>query len=183
MSVHPISFQQILTVYCSGLTIGIGSLRENSFHRKIREILLGIAGGGRCLGLSNRCTFWLANKQAGKYISATELDLNNFGPLSLGELMWYLRIKVNYSDLASYTTVFDPRRDKNRWFIPFLFYALVYPNIASNLVNLSTLSPWYHYVCTHTCYPFSRKLLLRWHRTVETGLLINWQLALNSCGY
>ena len=47
-------------------SIGIGDLKDNSSHRKIREILLGSAGVGRHPGLSNRCTFLLANQQAGK---------------------------------------------------------------------------------------------------------------------
>ena len=75
--------------------------------------------------------------------------------------MWHLSTQVNDSDLADYITVFDPRRDKRRRFIPFLVYALVYPIIASNLVTLDTLSPCSESVCTHTCSPFLSKPLLR----------------------
>ena len=66
---------------------------------------------GRCPGLSNRCTFGLANQQAGKYISTTELDLIRFRPLPLGGLLWNLSTQVNDSYLAAYVNVFDPRRD------------------------------------------------------------------------
>ena len=75
--------------------------------------------------------------------------------------MWHLSTKVNNSDLSAYINVFDPIRGKRRHFITFLVYALVYLSIASNLVNLATLSPWSDSVCTHTCYPFLRKPLLR----------------------
>ena len=85
----------------SGLTIGIGALRENSAHRKIMESLLGRSGVDRCHGLSNRCKFGLANQQAGKYISATELELNMFRTLPFGDLVWHLITQVNDSDLAA----------------------------------------------------------------------------------
>ena len=98
-SVHPISLQQIKTVYWSGLDFGIGDLRDNSDIRKIMESLLGISGVGRCTGLINWCTFWLSNQLAGKYISATELELNRFRPFTLGELVWHLSTQVNDSDL------------------------------------------------------------------------------------
>ena len=88
--------------------------------------------------------------------------------------MCHLSIQVNNSLLVVLITVFDPRRDKRKCFIPVLVYALVYPSIASNLVTFITLSPKSDSVYTHTCYPFSRKPLLRWSRTAETGLLINW---------
>ena len=140
---------------------------------KIKESLLVSAGVGRCPGLSNWCMFLLANQQAGKYISDTELELNRFQTLSLGYLVWHLSTQVNYSDLADYITVFELRRDNRRRFIPFMVYTMVYPSIASNLVTLTTLSPWSDPVCTHTCYHFSRKPILRWHRTVETRILIN----------
>ena len=52
---------------------------------------------------------------------------------------------MNNGLLDVYITVFDPRRDKRRCFIPFLVYALVYPSIASNLVALAALSPWPDY--------------------------------------
>ena len=174
MSVHPISLQQIHTVYWSGLTIGIWDLRDNYAHRKIRKILLGSAWVGRCPRLSNRCTFWLANQQAGRYVSDTDLELNGFWPLLFGELMWHLSTQRTYSNLAYYITVFDTRRDKRRRFIPFLVYALVYPSIASNFVTLDTLSTWSDSVCTYTYSQFLRKPLLRRHRTIETGLIIKW---------
>ena len=98
-SVQPINLEQIQTVYWIGLDIGIVALRDKYAHRNIREILLGSSGVGRCPGLSNRCKFLLANQQAGKYISATELELNMFRPLPLGELVWHLRTKVNDNDL------------------------------------------------------------------------------------
>ena len=68
--------------------------------------------------------------------------------------MCHLNTQVNYSDISAKVNVFDPRRGKRRRFIPFLVYALVYPSIASNLVNLTTLIPWSEYVYTHTCSPF-----------------------------
>ena len=98
---HPIALQQIQTLYWSGLTIGIGALRDYSAHRKIMESVLGSAGVVRCPGWSNRYTFVLDNQQAGKYISATELELNRFCPLPLGDLVWYLSTQVNDSDLAT----------------------------------------------------------------------------------
>ena len=152
-SVHLITLQQIQNVYWSGLNIGIGFLQENSINRKIRESLLWRAGVGRCPGLSNWCTFWLANKQSGKYIYDNELELNRFQTLPLGELVWHLSIQVKNSDPAAYINVFDPRRDKRRRFITFMVYDLVYLSIASNLVTLDALSPWSDYVCTHPWYP------------------------------
>ena len=78
-------------------------------------------------------------------------------PFPFGELLLHLITQVNDSYLAAYTTVFDLRRDKRRCFIPFLFYALVFPSTTSNLVTLATLSSWYNYVFMHTCSPFLRK--------------------------
>ena len=52
---------------------------------------------------------------------------------------------------------FEMRRDKRRWFIHCLVYNMVYPSISSNLVTLTTLTPQYDSVCTHICYPSSRK--------------------------
>ena len=75
--------------------------------------------------------------------------------------MWNLITQMNDGDIAAYITVFDPRRFKCTRFITFLVYGLVYPSIASNLVSLDTLSPWSDSVCTHTCYPFLSKPLLR----------------------
>ena len=161
MSVHPITLQQIQTLYWIGLTIGKGDLRKNSTHRNIRKIILGSAGVGRCPGLSNRCTILLADQQARIYISITELELNRFKPLTLGDILWHLSTQVNNSYISSQINFFDLSRGKRRRFIPFLVYALVYPSISSNVVNLATLSPWYESFCTHTCYPFLRKPLLR----------------------
>ena len=158
---HPIYLQQIQTVYWIGLNIGIGYLRENFDHREIRQILLGSAGVVRCPGLSNRCTFGLANQQAGKYIPATELELIRFLPLPLGELVWNLSTQVNDIDLAAYINAFDPMRDNRRRFTPFLVYNMVYPSIYSNLVNLATLINWYDSFCTHTFSNLLRKTLLR----------------------
>ena len=81
--------------------------------------------------------------------------------MPFGELVWYLSTQVKNSDLVAYITVFDPRRDKRRRFIPFLVYYLVYPIISSNLVTLDTISPWSDSICTHTCSPFVSKHLLR----------------------
>ena len=128
----------------------------------------------RCPGLSNRCTFGLANWLYENFAPSTELELNRFRPSPFRELVWHLSTQVNNGLLAACITVFDPRRDKRRCFISCLFYALIYPRISSNLVTLDTLIPKYESICTHTCSPFLRKPPLRWHRTVKTGLLINW---------
>ena len=151
----------IQTVFRSGSTIGIGYLRENSAHGKIRESLLGSARVSICPSVSNLCTFVLENQQAGIYDPTTELELIRFSPLPLEELVWHLITQVNGGDLDAQITVFEPRRGKRRRFTPFMFYSLVYPSIASNLVTMATLSPWSDYVCTHTCYPFLRKYILR----------------------
>ena len=50
--------------------------------------------------------------------------------------------------LAIYMNVFDPRRGKRMCFIPFIFYALFYLSIASNLVTLATLISNSDSVCT-----------------------------------
>ena len=115
---------------------------------------------GSCTGVSNRCTFGLANQYAGSYAPATELELIRFRPLPFGELVWHLNTQVNYSDLAAYITVFDPMRGKCRRLIPFLVYALVYASIASNLMKLANLSPCSNYVRTHTYSPLLRNPLL-----------------------
>ena len=136
----------------------------------------------RCPGLSNRWKFVLSNRLSGNFAPATELDINRFWPSPFGELVWNLSTQVNNGFLAAYITVSDPSRYKRRCFLPFMVYALVYTIIYSNLVNLATLSPRPESVYAHTCSPFSSKPLLRWPRTVETGLLINWQIALNIFG-
>ena len=127
-----------------------------------------------CPGLSNRCTFGLVNWLSGRFAPATELELSIFRPSPFWELVCHLSTQANNGLLAAYITFFDLRRGKRRCFIPFTIYALVYPSISSNLVTLANLSPWSYSVCTHNCSPFSRKPLLRWPRTFETGLLINW---------
>ena len=75
--------------------------------------------------------------------------------------MWHLSTQVNGGILAEYISIFDVRRGKHRRFIILMVYALVYPIISSNLVNLATLSPWSDYVCLPTCYLSLRKPLLR----------------------
>ena len=104
--------------------------------------------------------FGLDDQQDGSYSPATELDLSRFHPFTFEVLVWHLITQVNDVILAVYITFFDPRKDERRRFIPFLFYALVYPIIAINLVKLATLSTWSYYVRTHTCYPSLVKLLL-----------------------
>ena len=102
------------------------------------------------------------------------VELIRFQPLPFGKIVWHLITKMNDGDLSAWITVFDPRMGNIRRFIIFLVYNLFYTSIATNLVTLDTLSPWYDSVRTHTCYTFSMKLLLRRHRTVKTGLLINY---------
>ena len=126
-----------------------------------------------CTGLSNWCMFGFFNQQAGSYAPSTELELITFRPFPFWDPVWHLITQVNDGDLAAYITDFYPRRGKRRRFITFLVYALVYPSIASNLVTLATLSPWSNCVRTHSCSPFSRKPLLRQHRTSRTGILLN----------
>ena len=60
----------------SGLTTGIGALRENYGLRNIREILD------------------LANQHAGSYAPAAELELIRFIPFPFGQLMWHLSTQV-----------------------------------------------------------------------------------------
>ena len=115
----------------------------------------------RCPGLSNLCKLGLSNRLNGSFATATQLELNLFWPSPLGELVWHLSTNVNNGLLAAYITVFYPRRDKHRCFIPCLVYALIYPSIASNPVTLATLLTRYGSVCTHTCSLLSRKPLLR----------------------
>ena len=134
---------------------------DNYAHRKIRESLLGSAGVGSFPGIIKRCTLGLYNQQAGSYAPVDELELIIFRAFPFGELVWNLSIQVNNSLISVYITIFYLRRVKHRCFIPFLFYNLVYPSIASNLVTLSNLIPWYDYVCTHTCSHFSSNPLLR----------------------
>ena len=104
----------------------------------------------KCPGLSNGCTLGLANRLAGRFAPATELELNRFRNFSFGELLWHLSTQLNNSDISSYINFFYPRSGKRSRLIPFLVYSLVYLSIASNLVTLDTLSPWYESVCTHT---------------------------------
>ena len=111
--------------------------------------------------LNNRCTFGLANQQAGSYAPATGLELIRFRPLPFGEIMWHLITQVNNGILVSYITIFDVSRGNCMRFIPLLVYALVYQNIASNLMSLDTLYLWSTSVRTHTCSIFLIKLSLR----------------------
>ena len=75
--------------------------------------------------------------------------------------MWHLSTQVNNGILAVYITIFEPWGGKRRCFISFMVYALVYPSIASKLLNLDTLSPKSDSVYTLTCSHFLRKLILR----------------------
>ena len=102
----------------------------------------------------------------------TELELIMFQNFPLGKLVWHLITQVNGGIIAAYITVFDPRKVKRRRLIPFMVYDLVYPSIASNLLTLYTISPWYDYVCKHTWSPLSINTLLMLYITVVTGLLI-----------
>ena len=120
---------------------------------------------------------------AWSFVPATKLEIKRFHPSPFGEIVWHLSTQVNKILLAAYITVFDPRRDNHRCFIPCMVFALVYPSIASKLVTLATLNPQSDSVCTHTYFPFLGKSLLRRPRTVETRILINWYLALNIFGY
>ena len=63
--------------------------------------LLGSAVVVRCTVLSDWCTFGLDNQKAGKYISATEVDLVRFCPFPLGGLMWHLSTQLDDSDIAA----------------------------------------------------------------------------------
>ena len=143
------------------------------------ESLLGSSGVSSCLGISNTCTLGLANQQAEIYSPTTKLQLIRFWTYTFGEIVWNLSTQVNGGLLAAYITAFDPRRGNHRRFIPFMVYTMVYLNIFSNPVTFYTLSPCIDSVCMQTCYTFSRKTPLMRYRTVETEVLINWQLALN----
>ena len=79
----------------------MGALRDNSSHRKIREILLERTGVGSCHGLSNQCTFGLGNQYSGSYAPTTELEIIMFRPFPFREIVWHLRTKVNDSDVAA----------------------------------------------------------------------------------
>ena len=143
---------------------------RNALHSQYFVVL----GAQFWTGLSNRCTFGLDNQLVGTFAPPTELEINRFQHLPFGELVWHLSTQVNSGLLAVYITAFDLRRDKFRWLIPCLVYAMFYPVIYSNLLNLANLSPNSDSFCMHTCSPFSRKPLLRQPRMVKTGLLINW---------
>ena len=153
----------------SVLTIGIWDFQGNSAHRKIRKNLLGITGVVICPGLSNRCTFGLANQQYESYNPATELEIIRFRPLPSRDLVWHLSTKLNNGIIAAWISVSDLKRGKHKRFIPFLIYALLYPSISSNLVNLATLIPWFDSVCMYTYFPFLRNPLLMWHMMVKPG--------------
>ena len=70
-------------------------------------------------GLSNRCTFALANGLAGMFISRYWVSLIGFGLRPFMELVWHLSTQVNICYLAVYITVFERRRGERRCFIPF----------------------------------------------------------------
>ena len=179
---QPIALQKYKLFFRSGSTIGIVSLWKNSNHRKITEILLGRVGVVSFTVTRNHCTLVLTNQQAGSYVPATESDIIRFWTLPFGYLMWHLSTNVNNCLIAAYITVFEQRRCNHRSAILFMVYVLFYTSIASNLVILDIQIPWSDSLYTYTWPPFSMKTLLRWHRTVETRLLINWQLALNRFG-
>ena len=130
-------------------------------NRKYKKLFQNYSYICRCPGLSNGCTFGLANRLDGSFAPDTELELNMFRPFPFGQLVWNLRTQVNNGLLDAQITVFDPRSDKHSSFFPCLVYALVYPSISSNLVTVATLIPWSESVCTHICSPFSKKPLLR----------------------
>ena len=48
----------------------------------------------------------IGQKWDGKYSSTTDLEINSFQPLLLGEIVRHLRTQVNDSDLSDYITVF-----------------------------------------------------------------------------
>ena len=54
-----------------------------------------------CPGLINLYIFGLANRLAGRYTPATELEIIRFLPLPLGELVGHLIKKANNIDLAA----------------------------------------------------------------------------------
>ena len=164
------------------MTTGIGPLRENFAHQNIRESLLGSSEVGSCPSLSKLFTYVLANQLCGSYNLTTELDIIRFWNFPFGGLVWHFSTKANDGILYVYVTVFEPRRVKRRQLINFLVYALVYPSIDSNLVNLAILSNWSESFCMHTCYLFSRNPLLRRQSTDRAGILINYWLALNIFG-
>ena len=70
-SEHQIALQ---ITYClrSGMTMGIGALRDNSAHRKIRESLLGIIGVVSCPSISNGKNFGLTNHLDGIFSAINE---------------------------------------------------------------------------------------------------------------
>ena len=149
-SVHPITLQNTL-VFRSGFTIWIGSLWEHFDNRKIRESLLVSAVLGSCTGISNQCMLVLANQKSERYSPATELESIRFWSLPFGNLVWHISTQLNDGLIVAYIIVFYPRRGKSRCFIPFMVYALVYPNIYRNLVAFAALSPWCDSFWKHIC--------------------------------
>ena len=101
--------------------------------------------------------FGLANILAGRFVPATELELNRFRPFPFGDILWHLSTQVNNGLLAAYIIVLEPRRGNCWCFITCLVYALVYLSIASNLVTLATLSTWSEFVYTHINRGFLKK--------------------------
>ena len=131
----------------------------------------------RCTCLSNQSTFGSAKQLVRSFAHANEWEISRFWPLPFRELVWNLIIQVNNGMLAAYITVFDPRRDKRRCFIPFLVYARVYPSISSNRVTLDTIISRPESVYMYNSSTLLRKPLLWWLRTADTRLLTNWQIA------
>ena len=123
-------------------------------NREVYQIFLALLFLQQVTSLSNRCTFAFGQPSGWDFIPATDLELNRFRPLPVGELVWHLRTRGNNGLLDAYINIFDPRRGKFSRFIHYLFYSMVYPSISSNLVTLYTLSHWYDSVCTHTLSPF-----------------------------
>ena len=73
------------------------------------ESLLGSVGVGICTGLSNQCTFGLANQQAVSYSPATKLEIISFWPLPFWELVWHISTQVNNGYLSAQINVFEPK--------------------------------------------------------------------------
>ena len=70
-------------------------------------------------GLSSLCMFALAHGLSGRFISCYWVSWIGFAFRPSRELVWHLSTQGNNGLLAVYINVFDPRRGKCRWFIPF----------------------------------------------------------------
>ena len=88
-------------VFRGGFIIGIGDFWEHSAHGNIRESLLGSAGVGSCLGISNQCKLVLDNQQAEINSPATDLNLVRFWPFPFECLLCHLSTQVNNGILAA----------------------------------------------------------------------------------